>query len=170
MEASHCNDGEKAILNCSIKGSKKVASVCEKDRIEYRFGLIGSPEFIYPPPENNRSDQENFRYSADRSADYSVYEYSLQFYHQGYSYVAYAGEKRKPDGSAKHSSSITVWKMKEPCSKDCPLRSPQATPEGKAIKTYTCSNSEGGMGLINLHNRYRPLPPTNLPIPCMSCP
>lgn len=169
-DASHCNDGEKAIFNCSVKGSKKVASICEKDHIEYRFGMIGSPEFIYPPPENNKKDHEKFRYSADRSADYSVYEYSLQFYHENYSYVAYSGEKRKPDGSTQYSSSISVWKMKEPCTENCPPRLPFSMPEGKVIKTYTCSNGDGGTGLVRLHNRYRPFPPTDLPIPCMSCP
>jgi hypothetical protein len=168
VETSHCKDGEKIIFNCSIKGSKKFASVCEEDHIEYRFGLIGSPEFLYPPPEKTGNDQGNFRYSADRSADYSVSEYSLQFYHQNYSYIVYSGEKRKPNDSVMYSPSIIVWKMNELCQKNCPVRAPHASPEGKIVKTFTCSNSNAGRGLGSLHNRS--LPPTDLPIPCMSCP
>lgn len=144
---SHCNGAEKTVFNCYIKGSKKVASVCEGARLEYRFGPIGSPEFVYPSPDNKRADEENFRYSASRSHNYSENYFKLQFYNDNYAYMAYAVEMRGTLDKSLYESSIIVWK------------------KGKVVKRFVCSNEDAGADLIDLHNTrvWKPvdLEPTN---------
>ena len=54
--ATHCKSDETNFFSCSIAGSKKVVSLCghRKERayelswLQYRFGVIGRPELIYP--------------------------------------------------------------------------------------------------------------------------
>lgn len=153
--ASHCNETEKTIFNCSIKGSKKVASVCQGKRLEYRFGPIGSPEFVYPSPDNERADEENFRYSATRSMNerHALSEFRLQFYNENYSYMAYSAEVYAISDSPVFDSSVVVWKMKAPCTKNCRPKAPYQAPEGKVIKRFVCSNDDAGANLIDLHNQ-----------------
>ncbi len=153
--ASHCNEAEKTVFNCSIKGSKKVASVCKGKRLEYRFGLVGSPEFVYPSPGNDRADEENFRYSASRSVDqsHSTAKFMLQFYNENYSYMAYADEMYAISDTPQYESSVVVWKMKAPCTRNCRPKAPYQAPEGKVIKRFVCSNEDAGANLIDLHNQ-----------------
>ena len=166
---THCNAEERAYLNCLIKGTNKVASVCGAHRVQYRFGRIGQPEFIFPPSENDADDQKNFRFSASRSAAYDRYDFALQFYDHNFSYVAYSGERRKTGGSTSYSSSITVWKMEEPCQGACLAVAPYGTPKGKIVKTLTCSNSDAGAELIGLNNKIPAVKAVNLPTPCLTC-
>ncbi len=162
---THCTSDEKPVFNCQIKNSNKVASVCEGSSLHYRFGRIGNPEFVFPSADSGSNDQENFRYSASRSRDYDRYEYVLEFAHEGYAYVVYYGEK----SGKSYESSITVWKLKAPCTQNCGPRSPYAAPEGKQIKVIACTNKDAGAELYRLNNRYRPMPPVDLPTPCLVC-
>lgn len=107
---SHCKETEKTVFNCAIKGSKKVASICEGKHLAYRFGPTGSPEFVYPSPENDQPDEENFRYSASRMRDYSANQFKLQFYNDSYSYMAYAVEMQGTGDVPRYMSSVIVWK------------------------------------------------------------
>jgi len=150
---THCNGDEKIYFNCFIKDSKKVASVCgagynennhESGYLQYRFGLIGNQEFKYPSTTNKDDMKDKFNFSSSRTADYSHYDLALQFSNLNYAYIVYSGEDRKPDDQRSYSSSITVWKLEEPCLSKCPPRAPYASPEGKIVKVFTCSNSNAG--------------------------
>ena len=57
LAQSHCRTGETDYFSCKVNGNKKVISVCGnvshneasvEGWIQYRFGNIGRPEFIYP--------------------------------------------------------------------------------------------------------------------------
>lgn len=165
--ASHCSETEKTIFNCSIKGSKKVASVCQGKRLEYRFGPIGSSEFVYPSPDNDRADEENFRYSASRSVDQSqsTNKFMLQFDNENYSYMAYAAEIYAIRNTQLFESSVVVWKMKAPCTKNCRPKAHYQAPEGQVFKRFICANEDAGANLIDLHNQHAwklpDLEPTN---------
>lgn len=57
---SHCKNNEKILLNCSIKNSEKILSLCGNGaelsygmgditpEIQYRFGKLNNPELIFP--------------------------------------------------------------------------------------------------------------------------
>ncbi|WP_426341455.1 hypothetical protein ACN9MZ_06785 [Pseudoduganella sp. S-14] len=52
---THCNEahGEVTHFSCAITGTKKVASLCgggygDSESVQYRFGRVGMPEFVYP--------------------------------------------------------------------------------------------------------------------------
>ncbi len=59
---THCNIDEQIIFSCKIKN--KFVSVCSEkskpNKITYRYGNIGSPEFIFPNPLASKSDQINY--------------------------------------------------------------------------------------------------------------
>jgi hypothetical protein len=54
--ATHCKSGETDFFSCSIANSRKVVSLCgnreeetnELSWLQYRFGVIGRPELVYP--------------------------------------------------------------------------------------------------------------------------
>ena len=194
---THCNGDEQIYFNCLIKDSKKVASVCgagykeennEKNTwvsvsgyLQYRFGPIGSQEFKYPSTTKKDDMKDRFNFSADRTSNYVYYDMALQFSNDNYSYILYFGKEHKYIETQKpgeleqvenYSSSITIWKLAEPCvHSQCPSRAPHAQPEGKIIKVLTCSNSNAGENLISIERAIRlmtspgKIPRVTLPYP-----
>lgn len=90
---THCTSAEKVAFTCSL-ASSKVVSVCllqgqgdAPTSLSYRFGRLGSPEFVFPSSPVNSHQKfrfaHYFRYQVDRSelnfsnadAEYSVFDY-----------------------------------------------------------------------------------------------
>ena len=173
---THCNGDEQIYFNCLLKDSKKVASVCgagykeestekntwvsESGYLQYRFGPIGSVEFKYPLTTKNDGIKDRFNFSVTRTSNYAYYDMALQFSNDNYSYVLYFGKEHKYaetqipgeiEQVENSSSSITVWKLTEPClQSQCPSRAPHVQPEGKVIEVLTCSNRNAGENLISI--------------------
>ncbi len=152
---THCRGDEKIYFNCSIKESKKIASICgagydeqknESGYLQYRFGAIGHPEFEYPATTSKEGMKDKFNFSQSRNAEYSHYDLTLQFNNLHYSYLVHSGEEHEDQGKT-YSSSITIWKMAEPCHSNCPPQAPYAAPAGKIVKVFHCANGDAGADL-----------------------
>jgi hypothetical protein len=157
-QETHCNDGEAVYFNCLVKGSSKVASVCgmgyseeknEPGYIQYRFGPIGQEEFVFPSGKSRLDLQDKFTFSSTRSAEYDRYDFDLQFDHLSYAYSVRQIEDRKQE-PVKYSSSVTVWRLEQPCTENCPQRAPYAAPEKRLVKVFNCTNGRAGENLLQV--------------------
>ena len=154
-ERTHCTNDETTYFNCLIKGSKKVASVCgagyneakqSSGYLQYRFGSVDRQEMRYPSTTNEEEMKDRFTFSASRSADYGHYDRELQFTNLGHAYAIRSGEAHK-GGTIIYSSSLTVWRLAEPCTNNCPSRAPFESPKKELVQVLSCSNGDAGRSL-----------------------
>ena len=154
-EQTHCTAGEATYFNCLVKGSKKVASVCgagyneekkESGYLQYRFGPVGKQEMRHPSTTDKEEMKDRFTFSASRSADYGHYVLELQFTNLGYAYAIHSSEAHK-SGAITYSSSLTVWKLAEPCLSNCPPPASFESPKKKLVRVLSCSNGDAGRNL-----------------------
>jgi hypothetical protein len=154
-ERTHCADGETIYFNCQVKGLKKIASVCgagynEEKKLsgylQYRFGPIGKQEMRYPSTTAKEEMKDRFTFSASRSAEYDHYDLELQFTNLGYAYAIHSSEAHK-SGAITYSSSLTVWKLAEPCLNNCPPPAPFESPKKELVQVFSCSNGDAGRNL-----------------------
>lgn len=88
--ASHCTSDERIVYSCSV--GKKVASICasrdaamDKGYVQYRFGVIGNPEMIFPyqkQPANNKFSFTNEVFSG------GIVVTTISFQNGSYTYSA----------------------------------------------------------------------------------
>ena len=114
--------------------------------LQYRFGLIGTQEMRYPSTTDKEEMKDRFTFSASRSADYDHYDLELQFTNLGYAYAIHSGEEHN-SGAITYSSSLTVWKLAEPCLNNCPPRAPFESPKKELVQVFRCSNGDAGRDL-----------------------
>ena len=97
---THCKSSEIDFFSCAIAGSNKVVSLCgnrdegtnEISWLQYRFGLIGHPEMIYPTAKHGSLDKFYGGRVYSRGSAYlqydvwfhiGVYNYSVSAYSTG---------------------------------------------------------------------------------------
>lgn len=61
---THCQANEVVYFSCKIANSQKVVSLCGGDLskpesfwLQYRFGILGKPELIFPPERKDSSEK-----------------------------------------------------------------------------------------------------------------
>jgi hypothetical protein len=92
---SLCRVGEAVLFSCKIANSKKFVSLCGstykdpstselKDGfwLQYRFGVLGRPELVYPETKKNSLDT----FQAEYHHPYQAFLYSLTFQIGSFSY------------------------------------------------------------------------------------
>jgi hypothetical protein len=151
-EKSHCSLSEQTYFNCRVRGSDKVASVCgsgynEEQKtsgyLQYRFGSMGKLEMVYPPQAKADEMQDRFTFSASRNSSYSQYDLELQFTNLGYAYAIHSSETHKQE-AVSYSSSMTVWRLNDPCKINCPRF---ASPKRELVQVFSCTNGDAGRNL-----------------------
>jgi hypothetical protein len=114
---NHCSPQEQVIFSCEIKRSSKVISVCASSKltvsegtVAYRYGVLGKPEFQFPPQAEGSIKRFRFahysRYQVDRlelSFENGNYTYAVFDYYEGEEKPSYMrGVRVLPkDGKAK---------------------------------------------------------------------
>lgn len=98
---SHCTREESVHYNCVVEGSRKVASVCgvalskadgvERTYLQYRFGLIGETEFVFPADFHTAT--KNFHFERQSTQDGSTQDYFLWFRNDEWIYQIYYREE-----------------------------------------------------------------------------
>jgi hypothetical protein len=130
-----------------------VASLCgagyeekmkQSGYLQYRFGPLGRPAFLFPASTAPAANVDQYTYSASRSRNYDRYWLELQFENSGFVYGLRSEENRR-DNVVHYSASIVVRQLLAPCGVACPKLQ---TPPNKIVKTYVCSNPDAG---ANLH-------------------
>ncbi len=99
---NHCAATEQVVFSCRLSKSSKVASICasptlakSEEKLAYRFGVPGKPEFEFPSPGGGAPEQF-------RLAHYSRYQterIELSFDHEKFSYTVfdyYEGDQKPP--------------------------------------------------------------------------
>jgi len=109
---THCKSNEVDFFSCAIAGSRKVASLCgnrddetkQASWLQYRFGLVGHPEMIYPTSRHGSLDKffRNRVYS--RGSSYT--QYDIWFHVGAYNYSVSASQS---EGEAGHELSVYVY-------------------------------------------------------------
>ena len=99
---NHCSPQEQVVFSCAIKKSPKVVSVCASSNlsssegtIAYRFGILGKPEFQFPPRTDG--SVKSFRFA--HYSRYQVERAELSFDSGNFSYTIfdyYEGEEKPP--------------------------------------------------------------------------
>lgn len=95
---THCKSGETNFFSCAIAGSNKVVSLCgNRDQetkqiswLQYRFGLIGHPEMIYPTTKHGSLSK--FFGNRVYSPEGLHLQYDIWFHVGAYSYSVSASE------------------------------------------------------------------------------
>lgn len=89
---THCKSGETNLFTCAVANSKKVVSLCgnlndeanDNSWVQYRFGLIGHPEMIYPTFKRGSVDKFFGRHQTSHGSSY--YQYDIWFHTGAYNY------------------------------------------------------------------------------------
>jgi hypothetical protein len=92
LPRSHCKLNEEVLFTCNMR--LKTLSVCSSKEvtgsprtwIQYRFGVIGSPELVYPP--DLRSPVGIFKHSLETGGRWR--DVRIQFSSNGFRYVLHA--------------------------------------------------------------------------------
>ncbi len=95
---THCKSGETNFFTCAIADSNKVVSLCgnrdEETKVmtwlQYRFGLIGHPEMVYPAAKRESVDKFYGRYQSSHESPYSQYDIWFHVGAYNYSVSAYS--------------------------------------------------------------------------------
>lgn len=95
-QASHCQANEFEYFSCQLRQSKKVVSLCgsapAKDQdgvalsptwLQYRFGLLGKPELVFPKITTGSTAQ----FTGEYHHPYEGVYYGLMFANAGVSYT-----------------------------------------------------------------------------------
>ncbi|MCC8995363.1 MAG: hypothetical protein LM550_17140 [Candidatus Contendobacter sp.] len=111
---THCIRGEKVLFSCRLSRSSKIASVCAsadltktEGYLQYRFGIPGKLEFVYPPTKAATQDQ--FYWRAPRGIHELIFQSGDYYYTiSTYNFGEEFGDEI-PGGS--HFGIITVEKQ-----------------------------------------------------------
>lgn len=98
VSKTHCKSSEVDFFSCAIAGSKKVVSLCgnrddetkQISWLQYRFGLVGHPEMIYPTSKHGSLDK--FFGNRVYSRGSSYIQYDIWFHVGAYNYSVSASE------------------------------------------------------------------------------
>ena len=115
---THCKSGETDFFTCTIAGSNKVVSLCgdrnEETRViswlQYRFGLIGHPEMIYPTVMQGSVDKFYGRHQTSHGSSY--YQYDIWFHIGDYNYSVSASSTGDESGEVPKEISAYVYYQK----------------------------------------------------------
>jgi len=96
--STHCKSSEIDFFSCAIADSNKVVSLCgnrdqktkEISWLQYRFGLIGHPEMIYPATQHGSLSK--FFGNRVYSPEGSYLQYDVSFHVGAYNYSVSASE------------------------------------------------------------------------------
>jgi hypothetical protein len=104
---SHCRRDEMDYFSCVIKGSRKVVSLCGnklkhiyetgglEGSIQYRFGIPGQPELIYP----KKVAGSVAKFKGVWTKGYRISYDELSFQNQGVRYSLVSGQNDQPNES-----------------------------------------------------------------------
>lgn len=138
---THCQSAETTYFNCTLKGGRKVVSLCGKDvggpasYLQYRYGTPkGGIELIYPSAKGDAGMGETFFFNPSGAKDNSQVSNGVWF-EQGNTYyelkhVKYLGSSGEV---TTHESEILMW---------------SGVPGG-APRRLVCKQAAGGANLGN---------------------
>jgi len=102
-----CRPGETMIFACGI--GRKVAALCQgragssSASVQYRFGLSGKPEFVYPEDHDSRSNAISYAFIPSAAGG----ESQIIFSNRGFTYILYDKMWRTNYGpSGRHDSAF----------------------------------------------------------------
>ncbi len=82
---THCIRGEDVLFNCRLSRSSKIASVCAsadltktEGYLQYRFGVPGKLEFVYPPTK--AATQAQFYWRSPRGIHELIFQSGAYYY------------------------------------------------------------------------------------------